>query len=79
MPHAAQSSGIEIPSSNGGSGAGAIGARMIGAVAGFGAGVVNSGCVFVIFARVVGAIAGSGSMLMRAVSCFGPLCEPDPG
>jgi hypothetical protein len=77
MAHAAHSSGIGMAAAVA-SGADGIGGRAIGAVRGFGAGVVNSGCVFVIFARVGGAVAGSGSMLMRAVSCFGRFCEADP-
>ncbi|MFN2475050.1 MAG: hypothetical protein ABR526_01745 [Chthoniobacterales bacterium] len=80
MAHAAQSNGIGIASSVAGGAAAGIGARTIGAVGGFGADVVNNGCVFVIFARVaVGALGGSGSILMRAVSCFGRLCGAEPG
>ena len=82
MPNTAQTSGRGIASMRLASASdgitGAEGATVIGATGAFNSGAVMSGCVFAIFAGAAGA-GRSGTMLIRAVSFFGPACAAEPG
>ena len=53
------------------------GATVTGAIGVFASGAITSGCVFAIFAGAAGA-GRSGTMLMRAVSFFGPAWAFEP-
>ena len=81
-PKTAQTSGRGIASIPVGSTArgtvGVEGATVTGAIGAFAAGAITSGCVFAIFAGAAGG-GRSGTMLMRAVSFFGPACAAEPG
>ncbi len=82
MPKTVQTSGRGIASIPVGSAArgtaGNEGATVTGALGAFASGAITSGCVFAIFAGADGA-GRSGTMLMRAVSFFGPACALEPG